>query len=270
MNGFVGSSFYDTINKLLIGFLLLLPFLLLSSQDKVPSAIAIPLIAIACWIVGLFVWGIGTYLILPLFRAESGWRTNTGVNTNRLIPHAPTIVSFFRNNDLSLINLAYFRLLNRFRISYPNPSGTDGSLLEIDYLRAYYEVQDKGLLGNVGQLESFSAFFRNFSCVVVYWWLITPILLLLASVSIGELEVYKYLFGNMSVDKAIGICIIVSITVLLLCINFRHRTEISIHSLILEAYLLTLPQNVNPNQNTTHRRSVWAILRQRVLVFWRQ
>ena len=75
-------------------------------------------------------------------------------------------------------NESYEKMIsNTYQSLIKELGGNDNEIVNINkikYYKAYYAVQEKGLLGPVGALESFSAFFRNFALVAFYWLFIVP------------------------------------------------------------------------------------------------
>ena len=143
--GIIGSSFYDSINKVLTGFLLILPVLLMCNCkiDDLPISPAISdiLILALSWIVGLVLWGIQLWISI---RRED----------------KP------KEKYVNQINKSYEAVINKHNLSVlPNQP----RLTLPDYYRIYYQVQKNNLLGSVPILEAFSAFFLNLIWISIIW-----------------------------------------------------------------------------------------------------
>lgn len=218
MTGLQGSTFYDTINKMLVGFLILLPWLNIERQPS-PADVEIILSAVSSWMVGLFLWAVTSYLF-----------------SCRSIP-------YIGNNDERLINIAYRRVLKAIGSGHPGYIWPSFSIDKKDYLKIYYEVQKSGLLGNVGVLESFSAFFRNFALILVYW-----IVLIFGH---GGWKDCMH-FGFICIRQCDCICdshdyiaiswgsaIVVCIGLLIVALLCRKWAELQIHFSVIEAYILS-------------------------------
>lgn len=220
MNPVPGTTLYDGLNKFLTGFLLILPFIDISSASV--NAINATLIFVASWIVGLLLWCVTetiTFLIL-----RNGGRS-----------------SFI--DKKKLISRVYRDIISETKV-YDNIE----YLTITDYYKAYYRIQSKGLIGNIPVLESFSAFFKNMMIVIV-WWLILIVfykciwlcdILSILTTASGECG---------CCTNCCCICLIRYITVLLLCFSIfiigRYYTERKIIKLVLEADLLTIENKKN-------------------------
>lgn len=55
MTGLVGASFYDSLNKLVIGFLFLLPFIAVYMPS---STVMLFVWSIVAWLVGIVIWAL--------------------------------------------------------------------------------------------------------------------------------------------------------------------------------------------------------------------
>ncbi|MDE6444665.1 MAG: hypothetical protein K2K64_09655 [Muribaculaceae bacterium] len=209
MNGLVGSSFYDSLNKMVIGFLFILPLLLYFDELKgfmFDHALYTLLIS---WIVGIFLWAVGNMWLFP----------NLGKN--------------FESNNLPLIKSEYKKICNNTFVSYPGI--TEDNLSINHYLKVYYRVQAKGLIGNIPILESISEFFKNFIFILIWWIILLFIKLILC---LTKTETISFNFDNF--------CFIKAFTGILFCIVFifmsshaRKFTEKKIYYLIFEADLLS-------------------------------
>lgn len=233
MNGFVGSSFYDTINKLMIGFLLLLPFLPIVRWNNVflithlTNSLRVPTLVILCWIIGLFFWAFMTYIMLPFLRNK--WRC---------------FAKYFSDNDIDLINDACNMVQAQIGQPYHNVT-----LTLPEYLAAYYVVTHNGLIGNVGRLESFSAFFRNFFFILIWWIFFLGLYIGVRYLwRNGSNVQWTYFINFDCVNVKCGslqavITIVICIVLCVMCVVYRQRTERQIHYAILEAYFLFKPSN---------------------------
>ena len=132
-----GTSFYDTINKLLIGFLLLLPWL---GKYTPSGSYEFLLLAVGSYVVGIFFWGLVDGLICPFLNKIFRRIIRLACLRNKL------------NKIIRCCGCKYNIFNRRGR-----------------YYKAYYTVQEHGLLGAVNIMESFSAFFLNFIFVSIYW-----------------------------------------------------------------------------------------------------
>lgn len=109
MNGFIGSLLYDSLNKLVIGFLILLPFILLYlfHEHTNPSYLSATLIAVACWMLGLYFWGVVKVINVYSNTAEHKCGKLT-----------PLFSSASGSNNLHLINYSYKRIFGQYHISF--------------------------------------------------------------------------------------------------------------------------------------------------------
>lgn len=218
MDSVPGTTFYDGLNKFLIGFLIILPFIDIScTSDKI---IVITLIFIASWITGLLLWCVTESLSAIVSKK---------------------VRSRFPLNKESYINKAYHDIGAEI-----NKPQDDKQFTIIDYYKAYYRIQSKGLLGNIPVLESFSAFFKNLVIVIV-WWLI--LIIFSSSSSICSCRWLCDIVAKVTTSDVCSgsqpccIFIIQCITVLMICLIIiiigRFYTERKIIRLVLEADLLT-------------------------------
>lgn len=214
MDSVPGTTFYDGLNKFLIGFLIILPFIDISyTSDRI---IVITLIFIASWITGLLLWCV-TELLSAIVSKK--------------------VRSRFPLNKKSYINTAYHDIGAEI-----NKPQDDKQFTIIDYYKAYYRIQSKGLLGNIPVLESFSAFFKNLVIVIV-WWLI---LIIFSSSScrwlcdiVAKVTTSDVCSGSQPNCTSIIQCITVLMICLIIIIIGRIYTERKIIRLVLEADLLT-------------------------------
>ena len=146
---FTGTSFYDTLNKMLVGFLILLPWM---SQYFVGnnscSEFNLTVLIVAGWLVGIFLWA-----ITVIIRGYSD-----GFLPGRHI--------FSKDRRLQRAYMASYNLF----IGQPADSPVAlPANIKNKYLESYYNVQKEGSLGNVPVLESLSEFFRNLIIVLFIW-----------------------------------------------------------------------------------------------------
>ena len=216
MNGFVGSSLYDTLNKMVIGFLLILPFLIIfcPNIDQFLKDYSL-YIMIASWIIGLIYWAVYAVIL--------------GGILEKLFPY------IFRPNNLEWINQEYKALKEKYKTGYKNL--IDNKLTLREYFKVYYRVQKNGLFGNVPCLESYSEFFKNFIVVAGEWILIIMIVLLIhCARESGKLQA---LTGLQWGENVILISIVIFLIILGLTAAFARRTiEKKIYSLVMTADLL--------------------------------
>lgn len=221
MNEIISSSFYDSINKLLIGFLLFLPFI---DLKDVCGTGEIVLLSVICWFIGLLFWGCIDLWLIPYF------------NDKEKSLKCKILLS---RNNIDWINQQYDKLSNKYDIKYKDALANDKDALdEKDYLSIYYYDSANGLLGNIHILESLSALFRNTAIVLMIWFF---------------LVIFKWIFphslpwGNVILTTSLSkpwfhLCFPISLILLVLgiifCKKFREKTEMMIFTSIIEAYLL--------------------------------
>ncbi len=224
MDSVPGTSFYDGLNKLLIGFLIILPFIDISCTSD--HIVIVTLIFITSWITGLLLWCVTESISSIISKKE--W-------------------SRFLDNKKKYINKAYHDIEAEI-----NETHDDTQFTLIDYYKSYYHVQSKGLLGSIPVLESFSAFFKNLM-IVIAWWLI--LIIFFSSCSSCSCRWLCDIIATLTTSDVCScsqpccICIIQCITVLMLCLFIiiigRYYTERKIIRLVLETYLLTPDKNQN-------------------------
>ena len=225
MNEIISSSFYDSINKLLIGFLLFLPFI---DLNDICGPAGIALLSVICWFIGLLFWGIVDLCLIPYLKGKE-----KTLKCKRL----------FSRNNIDWINHEYDKLSNKYGIKYKDALGNDKDALdEKDYLSMYYYDSAHGLLGNIPILEGMSALFRNTAIVLMLWFI---------------LVLFKWIFpdslpwGNVILTFSLPkpwfhlwfpISLILLVLGIILCKKFRRKTEMIIFTSIIEAYLLHPPK----------------------------
>ncbi len=229
-----GASFYDTLNKMMIGFLILLPFVSKSIincssvyDDHLSTFISYLLIA-GSWLTGIFFW---------------------------------TITSFVKNNNVTrfitgkLLNKSYSSIKHAETTHYSKIPDPIQKNLEGFYLKCYYDVQKNGLLGNVPVLESLSEFFFNFMLVLIIW-----ILLICFNSGCGEyillgcIKVAVCNSGDCDCIVRITPLMAISIGALLIAISFFARifAERKIQKLIFEAYFYS---DIHAKNTTAEERN---------------
>lgn len=158
MSPLLGSSLYDSLNRLVIGFLLSLWFFAIPCFDIscIDYPITLCIYIIVCFITGLFF----SLLIDKL----------AGINK-------PGINFFFYKNKLANIR----QICIRNSIPFPD---TDKYEALSTYYTYYYTVQRAGLLGSIPALETLSAFLMNLCGVCVLSLFLSACLLLNKNCSI--------------------------------------------------------------------------------------
>lgn len=208
MNELGGTSFYDSLNKLVIGLLLLIPFVANCEVLCLENSFFLVLLAFCSWIVGLFFWGLFELLFFPIFKCLPCYRTN----------------------NLDWINHEYASISKKTGNRYINRCGVSLCSLKLyDYYRIYFEVKKRGLLGVVSQLESFSAFFRNFTIVLLLWILVI-------------LTHWWHPFSHNPdyyTPEEMTIAIAIILVLLIISLILRCHTEKKIYQSIFEAYFLS-------------------------------
>lgn len=196
----VTSSFYDAINKFIIGLLILIPFY---SYFSGTSTSIHGLIIVLSWLVGIFFW----------------------IVTESILSHVIQSIPFLKKNNLKWINNEYDSATKDTGLKYSRKDTTIqlDSLELNDYLTIYYEVQKKGLLGNVPILESYSAFFTNMIFVCL-WWII------LLSAGCSDLE-------NILCIHKCGL-ILLLLALIIVLPYFRKNIECKIYNNVFNAYFL--------------------------------
>lgn len=216
--GLQGSTFYDTINKVLVGFLILLPWLRIKGETS-PDDVEIILSVVSSWMVGLFFWAVTSYLF--------SYRS----------------ILYMGNNDERLINIAYHRVLKAIGSSHPGYIWSSLTIDKKDYLKIYYEVQKLGLLGNVGLLECFSAFFRNFALILVYWIILIfchsgcEDCIYFGFICIHQCDCFCDSHGYVVIPW--GFAIVICLVLLAVTFLCRKLAELQIHFSVIEAYMVS-------------------------------
>lgn len=228
--GIVGSSFYDSINKVLTGFILILPMLLICNCKinslPISPAIAALLILVVSWIMGLILWVIQQWI--------------KDLQENQ-----------FKEKYVNQINKSYTSVISEHNISVL--SGLPRLTLT-DYYRVYYEVQKKNLLGNIPTLEALSAFFLNLIYISYIWMVVfegvwvwgSPLQVGIYIHSTGLNKDFsfdflvsmgtRYLLSWYLIHKVI---IVILISIVFFCWVARKRTEEKIQKSIFEVYYLS-------------------------------
>ena len=117
-------------------------------------------ISVLSWVAGIFFWAI--------------------IEDLRGCPHC-------KDRYEKMIRNTYQNLIKELGVKLRNENGKGiDKINKTEYYKAYYAVQEKGLLGPVGILESFSAFFFNFAFVAFYWIAIIVILVVLDLIFIED------------------------------------------------------------------------------------
>lgn len=193
------SSFYDAINKLIIGLLIIIPFY--SYFPDIPTSI--PGLIVLSWLIGIFFW----------------------IISESILSHVIQSIPFLRKNNLKWINNEYYSATKDTGLKYSKKHSTVqlDSLELNDYYTIYYEVEKKGLLENVPVLESYSAFFTNLIYVCVFWLILLPIL--------------YCNHESPSCLQKLGLAIFLLALIIVLP-YFRKCTESKIYNSVLYAYFL--------------------------------
>lgn len=203
-----GASFYDSLNKLIIGFLLLLPSI---GNCYTLDNYELMLLGVACWVTGLFFWGL----------------IDRVVCSNIICP-------LLENNYVKWIRESYEEIMD------DKLSTDDSKEIKDKYYEAYYSVQEHGLLGAVNRLESFSAFFRNIFFVMIIWIFITICRCCCLPLYFGKICVCSCFdscscgSGCLQISPCCAIIFFISIAILSLCL--RRVVEKLIQRSVLEAY----------------------------------
>ena len=208
---------------MVIGFLLLIPFLISQSPEFLKDFALY--ILLASWMIGKLYWALSKLYLEPKFKKK--W---------------PCI---FGSNNIDWINQEYIKLKDKYKIGYRDVIEGELSRNDKEYLKAYYRVQKNGLLGTMPILESYSEFFKNM-IVVLTEWILFIVGFLLIHCLCYFFKVVKDFIGEGVIRTPIGIII-----ALLLIIGFlgalvvsaRKYTEKKIYYLILEADLLGVLEN---------------------------
>lgn len=205
MNGLTGSSIYDSLNKLAIGYLLLLPIIQHNGWLDSTSPYPLAILALYCWLAGLFFWAFLDIVIFPNSKFIPWYKTLNLDWINNAYTHVSNIVGKVYNNTLNvpLKNLGLY-----------------------DYYAIYFEVQKEGLLGTVPLLESFSAFFRNIPLVFLGWTIA------ILSHYWNPLNLNSYTPAEMTLS------IILIIVLGIVSLIFRYYVEKKIFQSIFESYFL--------------------------------
>ena len=142
MNPLQGSSFYDTINRLVVGIIATLWIFYVepirSCLHCFPFEIKVIVYLIGCLIVGLFFSQLTEYI------------AGNNINVLNLI---------FYKNKISWIQ----------NIAAANDVKFDKLPIIESYYDKYYAVQKAGLLGNISPQEALSAFMLNLSALCLYY-----------------------------------------------------------------------------------------------------
>lgn len=145
MNPLQGSSFYDTINRLVVGIIATLWIFYVepirNCAECFPSEIKIAIYLIACFIIGTF------------FSQVTDWIASKNIQVLDLI--------FYKNKLSWIQETAQDNDVELVRLDQPNT-------LE-GYYDKYYSVQNAGLLGNVPPQDALSAFMLNLSALSLYY-----------------------------------------------------------------------------------------------------
>ena len=219
MIGLIGASFYDSLNKFIIGFLFLLPFIAVFMPS---TTFAMAIWSVSAWLFGVGIWGVCTYLCQNCVEFEK----------------------IYIKNNIKVINEEYIKILNEYKKKGMNlPKELDHEMDKIDYINAYYYVEKNGLLGNIPIMESYSAFFFYLRIVLI-WWTLCLIcsngVKLFDNVSMD----YSYYSFTRVIDNSIAeitinplfLILIIGI-MLVFSFAFRKNTERLIYHNLLEAYI---------------------------------
>ena len=218
MNGLVGSSLYDTLNKMLIGFLILGPFLLYSALINNTVEQNALYLMLSSWFTGILYWALYNSLLSPILLRISS--------------------RFFGSFDNTMANEEYKAIQHTTSQRYVHL--VDDKISCTEYLKAYYRVQKKGLLGNVPILEGYSEFFKNF-IVISIEWIVLLIGFLLTYCSCNKCNILSE--STTSIDCNNSRIFLISLLGLFIILDFifisaRKHTERKIFSLIIKADLL--------------------------------
>ncbi len=146
MNTITGISFYDALTKLTIGFLLTWwwPQSIIDDMNLKNSfhEINYSLYIIACFIIGCLWQSLA--IILPC-------RCNMKIfKLKRLIRIITHCIPYGKSNYTPWIRLKYRHIYNNHK---------KNNIMH-QYLKAYYNTQKKGLMGNIPKIEALEAFLR--------------------------------------------------------------------------------------------------------------
>ena len=150
MNTITGISFYDALTKLTIGFLLTwwwLPSIIIENCsvdlcDNYFSTISNCLYIIACFIIGCLWQSLA--IILPC-------RCNMKIfKLKRLIRIITRCIPYGKSNYITWIRLKHKQIYKNHK---------EYNIMH-QYLKAYYNTQKNGLMGNIPQIEALEAFLR--------------------------------------------------------------------------------------------------------------
>lgn len=211
----VASSFYDGLNKLVIGFLILFPFIDFCSKGN--DEIATISLIVFCWLIGIFLWA---------FLKSLSFICLSKFNLSHLFKSIPLP----KKNNIDWINHEYHSASEDVGCKYIiKGKSTPIDNLELnDYYTIYYAVQRNGLLGSVPILESYSAFFSNLPFVFLWY-----IILILTGIW----------QNNPITTRCCAIAVFLGLT--LVSMYFRKVIEHKIFSSVLHAYLLGVKNKNN-------------------------
>lgn len=204
---------------MLIGFLILCPFLLysalISNNTTEPNALYLMLSA---WFTGILYWALYNSLLSKI-----------------LLKISPEIFGSF---DSRMVNEEYKAIRQTTLLQYDHV--VDDKITCTEYLKAYYRVQKNGLLGYVPILEGYSEFFKNF-IVVSIEWMVLLIGFLLIYCPCDQCNILSESTTSMDCNN-IKI-LLISLLGLFIILDFifilaRRYTERKIFSLIIKADLL--------------------------------
>lgn len=218
-----GTSFYDALNKTVIGFLLIIPFYATHISNK-PAVICQYWVVwiLTSFIIGFLFWGIG--ILCPL---------------KKIYVRNSFIECIIGSNYPPRIRAAYISALN---LTKNKPKLK--SFGPKEYLNSYYFLQQRGMLGNIPILEALSAFCLNISCVLCIWLFViisqdyTSFFFIDVS---NNTSLSSYCIATFSISEFTASIIILIAYLLLL----RTKIEFKIHYCIWEAFLCDL-NNLNP------------------------
>lgn len=193
-------SLYDTLTMLVTGFLIL--FLVLPFDDcpfLFDEWYIIALFVVACYLVGMFYHKLLEWLLKHICRCKFCLR--------------PFLrYSSFRPNNMALIRKAFASIYGQ---NYCHKA-----IQNKDYIAAYYQLMQKGCLGNIPVLEAQEAFLRDLPLIILSY---------LVMYLLGNANMVN-LFGDLSVL----IFILTGIIVLFGVLWLHHYTQKKIYYLVWE------------------------------------
>lgn len=211
---------YDYLNKLTVGFMILLPFL--GGCHNITCGIGLLVLWIASWLVGLLLWGI----------------------INGLENCSSKYFPWLGKNNLKFIQQQY-----DVKYTFWNPAQKIAPLTLKEYFTAYYKIQCKGLLGNIPALESLSAFCKNLVFVGVIWFVVVPFRIFCCDgvCTMGFFDI-KICVIYLTQKPMEGLPLILFLILLAIAVPvfilLRRQIELKIHGLVWDAYFCLETQKI--------------------------